>query len=150
MKAIIILAITFGLSFVSKPISLDEIRANYQNTITDEALCKTMIDELNKTKHISPVILAYLGGIQTIRANHVLSPVSKWNTFKNGKQNIETAYKLDPNNVEIRFIRLSVQKNVPSFLGYHSNIKEDEAFIIRNRHTTSSKILQQNIDALLK
>lgn len=48
--------------------------------------------------------MAYLGGLQTIWANHVFSPISKLNTFKEGKKNIEQAIKKEPENVELRFI----------------------------------------------
>ncbi len=79
-----------------------------------------------------------------------LSPISKLNTFKEGKKNIEQAIKKEPENVELRFIRLSVQKNAPSFLGYKSNINEDAKFIKENRHQIRSEILQKNIGTLLK
>lgn len=109
-----------------------------------------MISELEKVKNDSAVNLAYLGGFQTIWANHVFSPIKKLNTFKEGKKNIEQAIKKAPDNVEIRFIRLSVQKNALSFLGYKSNVKEDEEFIRKNRNPEISEIVNKNIDELLK
>jgi len=71
-------------------------------------------------------------------------------TFNSGKQNIDAALGLDPENVEIRFIRLSVQKNAPSFLGYNSNIKEDSDFIKKHRHLVTSVVLQKHIASVLK
>jgi len=94
--------------------------------------------------------LAYLGGLQTIWANHVFSPISKLNTFKEGTKNIESAIKKEPNNVELRFIRLSIQKNISAFLGYKSNIKEDTQFIKDNRQQITSMDVQKNIGELLK
>ena len=78
------------------------------------------------------------------------SPISKWNTFKKGKGNIEQAIKIEPDNVELRFIRLSIQKNIPSFLGYKSNIDEDIEFIKKNRNQICIEILNNNIEMLLK
>ncbi len=57
---------------------------------------------------------------------------------------------MQPDNIEIRFIRLSVQKNAPSFLGYNKNIKEDQLFIENNRREIRSPVLLKNIDKLLK
>ena len=94
--------------------------------------------------------MAYLGALQTIWANHTLNPLSKLSTFKKGKKNIEAAIKKEPNNAESRFIRLSVQKNAPKFLGYQSNIKEDVEFIKNNRSQIKSNILNQYIEPLLK
>lgn len=141
-------AIFFLISFHAT--DLDVVRANYNKLLSDKELCEKMIVELTETKNNSATHLAYLGGLQTIWANHVFSPISKLNTFKEGKKNIEQAIKKEPDNVELRFIRLSVQKNAPSFLGYKSNINEDTEFIKENRHQIGSEILQKNIGTLLK
>lgn len=130
--------------------NLDVIRANYHQVLSDKQLCKKMIAELEKTKNNSATNLAYLGGLQTIWANHTFNPISKLDIFKKGKKNIEQAINKEPNNAEIRFIRLSVQKNAPSFLGYKSNIKSDTEFINKNRQQINSVILRKNIDMLLK
>lgn len=129
---------------------LDKVRANYDTFLSDKALCQKTISELEKAKDNSVTHLGYLGGLQTIRANHVFSPISKLNTFNKGKNNIEQAIKKDPNNAELRFIRLSVQKNAPFFLGYKSNIREDTELIKKNRSQIKSDILKNNIEALLR
>ncbi|WP_118196501.1 hypothetical protein [Albibacterium indicum] len=128
---------------------LDTVRANYSKVVSDKELCEKMIAELAEAKNNSATHLAYLGALQTIWANHVFNPISKLNTFKEGKKNIEQAIKKEPANVELRFIRLSVQKNAPSFLGYKSNINEDTEFIKENRHQIGSEILKKNIETLL-
>lgn len=116
MKKIGFLILAFSvLSFTNLAV-IDEARMNYNKVITDEILCTKMISELEKVKNDSAVNLAYLGGFQTILAKHVFSPVNNLSTFKEGKENIEQAIKKTPNNVEIRFIRLSVQKIHPLFL----------------------------------
>lgn len=128
---------------------LDFVRANYNQFATDKELCKKMMSDLLKLKDSSATHMAYLGALQAIWANHVFNPISKLNTFNEGKEHIETAIKQQPYDVELRFIRLSVQKNAPSFLGYRSNIKEDTEFIIESSGPIDS-ILKKNIDLLLK
>lgn len=136
--------------FLTSITDLNIVRANYNKVVSDKELCKKMIEELAETKNNPATHLAYLGALQTIWANHVFSPISKLNTFKKGKKNIEQAIKKEPDNVELRFIRLSVQKNTPSFLGYKSNINEDTEFIKKNRHRIGSEIVHKNINKLLK
>lgn len=148
IPGLLISAIFFLMSFNAT--GLDVVRANYNKLVSDKELCEKMIAELTETKNNSVTHMAYLGGAQTIWANHVFSPISKLNTFKEGKKNIEQAIKKEPDNVELRFIRLSVQKNAPSFLGYKSNINEDTEFIKKNRNQISSDILLKNIGTLLK
>ena len=143
-----ILLFFFMTSFITPDLNL--MRENYSKAMSDKEICKKMMIELAKTKNNSPTHLAYLGGVQTIWANHVFSPINKFSTFKKGKKNIEQAILLEPNNLGLRFIRLSIQKNIPHFLGYKSNINEDIAFIEKNRLKINSDILEKNIDALLK
>lgn len=126
------------------------LRENYNKTVADKKLCENTIRELRTLKNMSPTQLAYLGGLQAIWANHVFNPIDKLGTFNKGKKNIERAIFLEPNNIELRFIRLSIQKNTPSFLGYKSNIKEDTILIMEHRKIISSEILIKNIDTLLK
>lgn len=130
-------------------INLDVVRANYQKVVSDKVLCEITITQLEETKNHSATHLGYLGGMQTIWANHVINPISKLNTFNTGKKNIEEAIKNAPDNVELRYIRLSVQKNAPSFLGYYANMKEDIEFIKKHRYQISSNVLKNNIDKLL-
>lgn len=129
---------------------LNEVRTSYNKAVLDKKLCKKMIEELELSKEKSVIALAYLGAYQTIWANHVFNPLSKLATFKKGKNNIELAISKEPENVEIRYIRFSVQKNAPSFLGYNSHLKEDRDFLVKNKKNINSDFLQKNIETLLK
>ena len=148
-KVIGVLTFCLLVQFNVFAIELDYVRANYDKAVTDKKLCSQMIEDLKEAEQ-TPLFLAYLGALQTIWANHIFSPISKLNTFNKGKKNIEQAIKKEPKNVELRFIRLSVQKNAPSFLGYYSNIKEDMQFIKNNRSGIKSEILNKHIEPLLK
>lgn len=122
-------------------IDLEYVRQHYEQAVKNEKLCQTLIDQLSKETG-NPVSLAYLGAFQTIWANHVSSPLSKLSTFNKGKKNIEQALKKAPDNIELRFIRLSVQVNCPDFLQYNSNINEDKKFIKSNINRIDSKSLK--------
>lgn len=146
-----ILGLILGMLLGNMPAGgLHVYRVNYTKAADDKSLCKTMISELEQMKNISTPGLAYLGAFQTIWAKHTYNPLSKLATFERGKKNIEMACENEPTNVEVRFIRLSVQKNAPAFLGYRANIKEDEEFLRKNRPQIQSEILQKNVDAVLK
>ena len=129
---------------------LNEVRASYSKAVLDKKICKKMIEELELSKEKSVIDLAYLGAYQTIWANHVFNPLSKLATFRKGKNNIELAISKEPENVEMRYIRFSVQKNAPSFLRYNSHLKEDRDFLVKNKKNINSDLLQKNIETLLK
>lgn len=130
-------------------IGLDYVRSNYDKAVTNKNLCAQMIEDLKPVKS-EPLYLAYLGGLQAIWANHVFNPIAKLNTFREGRRNIEKAVLNEPNNVEIRFIRFSIKKNAPFFLGYYPNIETDKEFLKMHRNEIASKIVLKNIDEALK
>ena len=150
MKAALCIVVWLSISngiFANEP-DLEYIRKQYEKAATDKNVCQTMIAELrNHTE--SDIHLAYLGAYQTIWANHTTGAFSKFNTFNKGKKNIEQAVKENPNNVEIRMIRLSVQKNCPAFLGYNDNIVQDRHYLEKYKSTVSSVVLLRMISGLL-
>lgn len=146
--ATILLSISI-LSTSPSPNLIDNIRTSYNKLDSDKMLCERMMIEFEKTKDDSTINLGYLGALQVIWAKHVFNPITKLNTFKEGKKNIELAIEKDPNNVELRFIRLSIQLNTPLFLFYNANLKEDAEFLQKNRNRVTSSSLSENISLIL-
>lgn len=143
-----IFIISLSSLYKAKATDLEIVRKGYELAVVDESICQKMINELSK--HVeSNVHLAYLGAFQTIWASHIFNPISKLKTFKRGKENIEKAVNADPNNIEIRFIRLSIQKNCPGFLGYDDNIKEDQLFLTIHKNSIQSSTLMKMVNVLL-
>ncbi len=132
----------------SHTLDLEMIRKNYSQAVTNKTLCKTMISELSAINK-NDEYLGYLGAFQAIWANHTINPINKLRTFNKGKKNIETAIKNKPNNLELRFIRLSIQQNVPGILGYNENVSEDETFIRNGLPSIKSNILKQMCQDIL-
>jgi len=129
-------------------IDLEVIRTNYERAVKDESLCQQIMMELSH-KTDSTIYLGYFGAFQAIWANHVSSPFVKLSTFKTGKRNIEKSIEIEPNNVELRFVRLSIQLNSPFFLNYRHRIEEDKLFIKNNLNTITSESLKQMCSKLI-
>ena len=144
----LIFAIFSTQNFYVNSININNVRANYEVAVSDKKICKLMLSELCKNE--SPVLIAYYGAYQTIWANHVYNPIEKLKTFNKGKRNIDKAIKLSPNNVEIIFIRYSIQKNSPAFLSYKSNLKEDQKILKQNFSNINSIDLKRMIENVLK
>ena len=66
---------------------LNEVRTSYRIAVQDKKVCEKMIRVLEQSKEKSAVHIAYLGGYQTIWANHVFNPMEKPTTFNKGKEN---------------------------------------------------------------
>lgn len=144
------LMIAMVVALHSNPgLDLNAVRSNYAKAVEDKNVCSETIRDLKPIRS-NDVYLAWLGGYQTIWANHVFNPLSKLKAFNEGKKNIERAVNNDSQNPEIRLVRLSVQKNAPSFLKYRSEIEEDEAFIKKNISAITHPVLLKMANELLK
>jgi hypothetical protein len=129
-------------------LDLEYIRTQYEKAAIDKDVCETMIIELSK-KAETNLHMAYLGAYQTIWASHTKGVMSKFSTFNKGKKNIEKAVMNEPQNIEIRMIRLSIQTNCPSFLNYNDDIADDKQYLEKYQNTVESVILRRMINQLL-
>ena len=74
----------------------------------------------------------------------------KMRYFTTGKERLELYIKNNPTSVEAKYIRLLIQKEIPSFLNYNDSIESDREFIVFHLPTSNlpkeyQKIILQNI-----
>ncbi len=121
---------------------------------------KTQIRELYKVAHLNvekteelyaitkdavakedeALLKAYYGAALTLKAKFAKTRKDKIKFFKEGAKLIEEVVAKYPNDIEIRFVRLSVQENAPRITRYKKNIKEDRSFIEKNVDKTSNRV----------
>lgn len=77
-----------------------------------------------------PLNKAYKGVAIAMYAELANEVSKKFEYFNKGKELIEDAVKKDASNPEIRFLRFSVQAEVPWIVGYSSNLKEDADIVV--------------------
>ena len=90
----------------------------------------------------TPVMVCYKGVTEMMGAKYTISPFGKMNHFKKGKRYIEQAVEMDPKSMEIRFLRFSIQTNLPGFLGYDEDIEADKKFLLSGVHSITDKDLK--------
>jgi hypothetical protein len=62
---------------------------------------------------------------------------------------LEFAVSQEPENIEIRCLRLGIQENSPKFLKYRSNIQEDKTFILNQYEKTNSKAVKEFVKSYI-
>lgn len=124
----------FGCPLLATPaIDLPEVRTAYRFAVESEVLTKTLFVNLTAVgKNDDPVLIAYKGAVGTMMAAYAHGLNEKKQIFRDGRELLEYAVATEPDNVEIRCIRLSVQENVPKITGYRKNQEEDKAFILQH------------------
>ncbi len=125
---------------------LKSLRETYPQAVQDSAIATELGEQLAGVDEGSkPVLLAYKGAVLTLKARFSKKKSDKKEFFKEGVGLIEAAIAAEPENLEIRYLRLGVQENSPRFLGYHKNIEEDKDFILKNYASVSSAGLRRVI-----
>ncbi|TKC09584.1 hypothetical protein [Pedobacter frigoris] len=145
----LILCLISGYSGLSEP-KVTELRNLFYESESDKsawAKFVKLVESVN-TKS-SPLLVCYKGVSEMMGAKYTVNPVSKLRKFKKGKFFIEEAVKREPANIEIRFLRFSIQTNLPTFLGYNDQIKEDKLMLLNNLSKIRDKNLKTNIATYL-
>lgn len=71
-------------------------------------------------------------GALIIRTAGLPGAKARLKTFKDGKAKLEAGIAADPENAELRFLRLSIQERSPKIVGYKGKMDEDKAFVIKH------------------
>ena len=120
----------FGFTLYKMPTSeLTYVRQLFHSP-TSEAKVKELLG-LTEEKYMSNEIMAYKAVATTMMAEYVGNPFDKYGYFSKGKKQLEAIIAKDK-NIETVYLRLLVQLNSPSFLGYSSNIESDLHFFCTN------------------
>jgi hypothetical protein len=83
-------------------------------------------------------------------AKYVSNPISKLSKFNEGKSLLEKCIEKDGKNVELHFLRFTVQSNAPKFLGYNSSLLLDKNFLLNALPTVNDKQLKNIVITFLK
>lgn len=127
------LVATFLLSiFLFVCQELPNVRQSYVDASKSQKNSEEFYNLMDNYNKDNKVLLAYKGASIALKAKYAKQIKQKKSLFIEGAKMLETALKNDPNNLEIRLIRLSIQENSPKILNYKSNIDEDKKLLLSN------------------
>lgn len=125
----LLLSLLLWFSFVGNP-DLASIRKTYPDVNKSEANAKSFVEKLSSvSNNDDKILVAYKAAAILLDSKFEKKLKEKMNRFKEGAKLLESTIVSEPNNIEIRMIRLSIQENVPGITGYKKNIKEDKKYI---------------------
>lgn len=128
-----------------------KVRDLYYKATTNKAMSDSFFNYLAENPKIFPSLyIGYTGMAYMIRANYSWNPVNKLSYFTKGKDYLNGAIEKDEHNIELRFLRFSVQTNAPAFLAYSSDIKTDKAVILAGYNLIKDEDLKSRIREYMK
>lgn len=116
--------------------------AELEHCEKSEDYCPKFYDVMNLEKDKSVRASAYFGVATMMQAEVYSNPFTKLSYFKKGKKLLEEAIAKSPDDAELRFLRYTVQVEVPGILNYNDAIDEDKAVL--------DKYIQGHTDELAK
>ncbi|MFD2717705.1 hypothetical protein ACFST9_03195 [Hymenobacter monticola] len=113
----------------SSPFHPTILRRHYEQAASDKAAGEKFYNLLADYKDRDGLVLAYKGAAEAIRARDA-SMFNKLTYVQDAARTFEQAVSIDPRNPEIRFLRFSVESNLPAFLGLSKHVDEDKELLL--------------------
>ena len=114
---------------VSTPYLPATLRRHYEQAAADKAAGEKFYQLLADYKDRDALVLGYKAAAEAIRARDA-SMFNKLSYVQDAARTFEQAVGLDPKNPEIRFLRFSVESNLPAFLGLSKHVDEDKELLL--------------------
>lgn len=126
---IFILSLNLQLAHASD-FNYNEIRHLYVEATDNEEDCHKLFKLTEaSTLEENAIAYSYHAVSKMLRSKFSLNILYKYSEFNSGKEMLEKAISSNPNNLELRFLRYCIQKNVPGILNYNDNLDSDSVFI---------------------
>ncbi|WP_026727259.1 hypothetical protein [Flavobacterium denitrificans] len=146
----LLLTLLLWINFVGNP-DLASIRKMYPNVTKSESNAKEFSEKLSGiSNNDAEVLVAYKAASILLDSKFEKKLNDKIERFKEGAKLLESTIKSEPNNIEIRMIRLSIQENVPGITGYKKNIKEDKKYLTEHYADQSGALKEYLKDFILQ
>jgi len=135
----------------SNTVEIEDVRLLFHKAQSSQKICTELIELLHPFNENNNVIfLGYRASATMLMAKHLYNPFSKLSYFRKGKLMLEKAIQFDQKNVELRFLRYTIQTNVPSFLNYYANKENDRLFLVQSLAKLNDQKLKNIISSYLK
>jgi hypothetical protein len=109
--------------------NLPQIKKAMLLAVEDDAITDSLYKELTALNSKDPLIWAYIATLDGLKAKHSWNPYNKLKFVSRSQKLIAKAVTAKPEDLEIRFMRFSLQHYTPEFLGFSKNLKEDREVI---------------------
>ena len=96
------------------------LRRHYEQAAASKEAGEKFYDLLHNYRDQDALVLGYKAASEAIKARYV----------QQAARTFDQAVALAPDNAEIRFLRFSVESNLPPFLGLSKHVEEDKSFLL--------------------
>jgi hypothetical protein len=107
------------------------IRKAIVQAVNNERVTDSLLQKLKPFSDKNPLMMGYVATLQALKSKHHWNPYSKLKYLQIATKTMNKAVAGAPMNLEIRFMRFSIQHFTPSFLGYSKQLAEDRQVLVK-------------------
>ncbi len=137
MRSFLIFVFCFN-AIVSTAQSLSEVRSEFHSVVISPDDSEEFHEFMTGIEQPSTTIQAYQAVSEALLAQVLWNPFKKLSQVVKYDKQMTAIVESDPHNVEIRFLRLAIEYNLPSFLRMSTHMEEDADKIVSNLSSVSS------------
>ncbi len=131
-------------------IDIDILRKEYLKAVDDDKGVDYLLGVLSKFNSSDALVVAYQACLETLKAKMLWNPLEKLALTKQSQQTFSKAIALQPNHLEIRFLRYSIQLALPTYLFLSNDLVADKALIMKLiPQTAIENIGKENLGRIL-
>jgi len=118
-----------------------ELRSNYLNSSLDESKMQSFKQSIEKTTD-TKLKESYAAVYLALEAKYGTYPIYRYKKIKESLQKLDDLAAKYSKDLEIRFLRMSIQSYTPKWLGFSDDITQDKEFILNNLNNTAGNQLE--------
>jgi len=141
-KGFISVYLVFFITAAFAEDGLSDLRKCFHESVLDESKIELFHKKVMAISMPSAIQTAYQAASFALKAKKVWNPIDKISFINKYGKLIDQAIKLAPDNIEIRFLRLSIDYHTPMILGRKENVSGDKSLIL----TLLEPIAKFNVD----
>ena len=142
LSILLILSVNFCYAQLSTK-EITALKGDMVKAVDDVKLTESLLFKLNKLSDKTALVTAYIGTLEALKAKHAWNPYNKIKYVKVSMQTMQKAINMDKENMEIRFMRYSIQHYTPSFLGFSKELILDRKEIVKHYQNGSFGVADQ-------
>ncbi|MBC7448085.1 MAG: hypothetical protein H7330_08505 [Hymenobacteraceae bacterium] len=110
---------------------LPSLRHLYAEAVQAEPAALRLQATLKAYAGPAATLLAYRAVAEALQARYTWSPLNKLRAVRTADRLFDRAVAAAPRNVEVRFLRFTVESSVPHYLGFSQHLADDRAHVLR-------------------
>ncbi len=145
LKLTKLLMFVLGLNLLygfTSSINLAKVRQFYDHIQINEAYADSIVKLTSNYTKLGAEAWVYHGAAQCAKAQFYINPISKYNQCKKGLDIINNAANKHSNVLEVRYVRFTIETNLPSIMPFTDHQKADKAFVLANINAQHSNYLR--------